>query len=652
MRGNFNGGWRMADCGWESARAVPSLIQRLGVFVLGMAWPVFGAAPQNPTNAAPPAAAGNAAARAATNALPHFVVDSYQVLGNTLLPEEAIKAIFDRHTGTNVGFEDVSAGIKELKAEYHARGYDTIDVTIPQQRITNNVFKIQVFEGRLMEIIVKGNRYFSSNNVMRALPSLKTNIYLNSKVFQPELDRANANQDRQIYPEIQAGPETNTSALVLGVKDRLPLHVKVEANDQSSPGTPEMRLNTSAVYNNLWQLNHSLGVQYSFSEENYKDGNQWDFYDRPLVANYSAFYRMPLSAPESVAEEVASHPANFGYDEATRRFVLPPPGGTTELNVYASRSTIDTGVTPGPMTLVTNSPTLSITRGSYSQDITINEALGFRLSKPLPDFYGLKSHLQAGLDYKSYNISSFETNDFFGTLHLVSSNGTPFTTNFVTPSPVPASVRTVNYLPLTLRWDGDLPDQYGGTSFGLSYSANVYYSNGRSNLQALANSPKATGYWHIAGASLGREQPLYGEWKLVLRADGQWASEPLISNEQFGVGGINGVRGYREGEVFGDTGWRATSELKTPSHLIGYVGSGKGYPLTVRASGFFDYADTYLLDPNGRQGRTALCGGGFGGAFTLGPTFQGFLLYGWPIFNTATSESGQIRLSFALSAQF
>ena len=232
-----------------------------GILVLGMAWSVLGAAAQTATNAAAPAGGTNAAAGPATNAMPHFVVEGYQVLGNTLLPEEAIKGIFDRHTGTNVGFEDISAGIKELKAEYHARGYDTISVTIPQQRITNNIFKIQVFEGRLVQILVKGNRYFSSNNVMRSLPSLKTNIYLNSKVFQPELDRANANQDRQIFPEIQEGPETNTSVLALGVKDRLPLHVKVEANNQSSPGTPEMRLNSSAVYNNLWQLDHALGVQ-------------------------------------------------------------------------------------------------------------------------------------------------------------------------------------------------------------------------------------------------------------------------------------------------------------------------------------------------------------------------------------------------------
>ena len=137
-----------------------------------------------------------------------------------------------------------------------------------------------------------------------------------------------------------------------------------------------------------------------------------------------------------------------------------------------------------------------------------------------------------------------------------------------------------------------------------------------------------------------------------MRADGQWSSEPLISNEQFGVGGVNGVRGFGEGEVFGDSGWRITSELKTPTHRVGYVGAGTGRPLTVRGSVFMDYADTYLLDPNGRPGRVPLLGAGFGGAASVGASWEARLLFAWPLLNTPTSESKQIRISFALSAQF
>jgi hemolysin activation/secretion protein len=151
---------------------------------------------------------------------------------------------------------------------------------------------------------------------------------------------------------------------------------------------------------------------------------------------------------------------------------------------------------------------------------------------------------------------------------------------------------------------------------------------------------------------VSREQLLPANWKLALRADGQWASEPIISNEQFGAGGIAGVRGYREGEVFGDSGWRVTSELKLPSYRVGYAGQGTGGPLIVRASFFMDYADTYLLDPARPPTDTPLWGTGFAGGASLGPHFNGMLSFAWPLLSTPTTEAYHVRVAFSLSAQF
>ena len=230
------------------------------------------------TNAA---STNSPAAPASPAAAVHFLVSRYEVMGNTLLPAKVLDGVLSKHTGTNVTYQDVASGVKELQLEYHNRGYDTISVAIPQQRLTNGVFKIQVFEGRLADIAVTGNRYYSSNNVMRALPGLKTNIFLNSKLLQPQLDLANANQDRQIYPEIHPGPDSNTTSLMLRVKDQLPLHAKIEANNQSTPGTPDLRLATSAVYDNLWQLDHSMGVQYTFLRGGLQSGGRLESLQSP-----------------------------------------------------------------------------------------------------------------------------------------------------------------------------------------------------------------------------------------------------------------------------------------------------------------------------------------------------------------------------------
>jgi hemolysin activation/secretion protein len=603
----------------------------------------------------PPTAVAKTANPAKTNAPPGFLVRAYEITGDTLLTTNTLMSIFAKRTGTNVTINDILQAASDLQEEYRSRGYPTVVVSLPQQTLTNAIVKIRVFQGRISDIRVVGNRYFSSNNVMRALPSLHTNIVLSGPLVQSELDRANANQDRQIGVEMEPGPAPNTTDLILRVKDRLPLHGKIEFDNQSSPGTPELRLNSSASYNNLWQLEHSVGVQYSFSPTQYKSGDQWAFYDLPAVANYSGFYRLPIGNFEAEESVIANNPGSFGYDEATRRFRLPPSSGRPELNFYGSRSTIDSGLETLSSQVIYDVPGVrQVTRKDVQEDITINEALGFRFSEPVPEFHKWHSTVSAGLDYKNYDLTTSKTNIFSFTEITVNEDGTlnpPIVSTVV--SPVPTTESSVEYLPLTIRWDASRPDKYGNTIFGFSYSPNFFgelFPNSISNFQNVAGSPKANGYYQILNASLSRDQVLYKEWHLAVRMDGQWANQPLISNEQYGIGGLNGVRGYREAEVLTDTGWRFTSELKTPPHIVGNV-YGKN-PLVVRGSIFMDYAQGYLLDPMGRPGRIPLWGTGFGWVATVGPQWEGRFLFSWPLLSTTTTEAGQPRFDFGLSFQF
>jgi hemolysin activation/secretion protein len=603
--------------------------------------------------AAPAATNGTAAVK--TNPSPRFNVIAYEIRGDTLLSTNTLMSIFAKRTGTNVALSDITQAASEMQMEYRNRGYPTVKVVIPPQQLTNGIVKIRVFQGRLSEIVVDQNRYFSSNNVMRALPSLRTNVIINGPLFQAELDRANANQDRQIYPQLEEGLQENTSTLHLQVKDRLPLHAKVDFNNQSSPGTPELRVNTSASYQNLWQLEHSVGVQYSFSPESYKSGDSWNFYDRPLVANYGGFYRLPLASPESVAEAVAAQPDNFGYDEATRKFRLPAPSGRPELNFYASRSSIDTDVTALSSGTLYNTNGNSLDRQDMQQDITITSDLGARLSIPLQTSAQFQSGLSAGFDYKEYELTSYKTNVFTLTSQIFDTISNPghVTTNInvsTINSPVPTTARSLDYLPLSLRYDASQRDSRGVTAFGLGLSANAWYSGSSSNLQSITGSSESSGHWLILSPSMSRDFVIHTNWILSLHGEGQWASQPLISNEQFGLGGVNSVRGYQEGQIFGDTGWWIGLEQKTPPHLVGMV--YRNHPLTVRASAFMEYGEVYLLDPQGRQDRTPLWGTGFGGVASIGATWEARLLVSWPLLSAGTTHAGVPRLNLSLSAQF
>lgn len=612
----------------------------------------------------------------ATNAGPRFTVRKYLVSGNTVLPPTAITQALtniDGAYGTNVSIEGVRTVAEQLQQSYHERGYVTVGVGVPQQKLTNDTVKVQVTEGRLADIQVVwiGHHYFSSNNVMRALPGLHTNMVINAPIFNAELNRANVNQDRQLYPLLGPGPVPGTSELTLQVKDRLPVHAKIELNNQNSPGTPELRLNSSVVYDNLWQLEHSFGLQYSFSPEFYKSGNQWDFYDRPVVANYSAFYRLPLGNPQAIQDIVANSTGNFGYDEATRKFNLPPPTGRPDFTLFASRSSIDTGAaTVFSEQVTTPGSNPSISRRDVVHSPTGNQDIGGHFDFPLVTPGNLQSSFSGGLDFKTFEISNYKTNFFFITQTNFDSAGRPILPPVIStvPSVVPITVSHVKYLPLSLKYDGSWRDADGVTAFGLGLSANTWYHsqfsttaadtngvyhtttlNGKNAFKSIAGSARSSGYWVVLNPHISRQFVKNG-WTTSMLAEGQWASEPLISAEQFGAGGVNSVRGYHEGEVFGDDGWHLSLEEDTPPYTMATI--HEGLPLVASGTVYAGCAEVYLIDPQGRQGSTALAGTGFGFTAALGSHWQSQFLFSWPLLSAGTTPAYQPFFNFSVTAQF
>jgi hemolysin activation/secretion protein len=56
-----------------------------------------------------------------------------------------------------------------------------------------------------------------------------------------------------------------------------------------------------------------------------------------------------------------------------------------------------------------------------------------------------------------------------------------------------------------------------------------------------------------------------GDWQARLVANAQWTDQALLNQEQFGMAGSNGVRGFMEREVARDTGLMMSAEAYTPN---------------------------------------------------------------------------------------
>jgi hemolysin activation/secretion protein len=517
-----------------------------------------------------------------------------------------------------------------------------------------------VTEGRLVDVRVLGNRHFSSNNVIRALPAIgnlsaRKDQVLNSSIFQQELDSANQNRDRQIYPTITPGPEPGTSALSLKVKDRIPLHGRVEVNNQSTPGTPEWRINASANYNNLWQREHQIGLSYGFTPEEFKAGGKEPDYilNRPLVANYGAYYRIPIGGAESISDRIQNS-TGFGYDEATHQFRVPPAGGRPDLTIYASVSSSDTGIKYGPEKLVgtNNTPDYTLTSQETGQNLSLNQGVGTRFNFPL--VVGDRAHwnFSIGVDYKGYELKSYNTNNFY-TYEVVEDDITGEVTldRTVISAGQPPRRNQVGYLPLTVGVDLFKGDQHGSTTASFSTSYNPVGDSG--DFSQAAYSRKASASFAKLNLSINREQKIYKDWLLVLKANAQAASGPLIGNEQIALGGLNSIRGYFEGDEYGDAGYAGTIEVRTP-YLAPHVPIWSGLvPAWLRGIAFIDGGQRFLIDESAtQQPERSLLGVGFGLSANVNNRFDMRLTLGWPLMDSLNTPTREPRAYFSFGGQF
>ena len=557
----------------------------------------------------------------------------YKVEGNTVLPPKSFD-VLTNYTGTNLDFPHLREGLVKLQMRYHDLGYPTISVTLPPQKLTNGIVKVKVVEGRLSKIVIAGNKHFSNANIHRALPSLTTNILINTKWFQPELDQANANRDRQIYPVISPGADPGTTELTLNVKDRYPIHGRLEINDKSSPGTPLLRGDIAMQYANLWQLEHQIGFDYNGSPQNYKSsGDAFSFLDRPLVASYSAFYRLPLGFGQSTREKLEQEPVTFGYNEITHQFNLPPPSGHPDLTLYASRSTSTTPLQTGAVTKIFTNSLADISSQNTQRTFTENDNAGARLTFPLPVVLGVKSSLLLGVDFKSYVSKLYSTNLTFFDLYALNQFGKPVLVTNETLRLPAQNNESLYYLPLSIGWSASRVDQHG--FFAFNWNQNVFLTplaSPRKDFRGVAGVVAAGGNYTTLNAGLTRQQN-FGEWSATLHADGQWSSAPLISNEQFGLGGTGGVRGYQEGEAYGDNGWRAMFDLRAPAIIVGNFPTADGeVPAELHCSWFMDYGQVFLLDRTGNN-HLSEWGTGIGFFLTAGEHFDARLTLAWALSN-------------------
>ena len=213
--------------------------------------------------------------------------------------------------------------------------------------------------------------------------------------------------------------------------------------------------------------------------------------------------------------------------------------------------------------------------------------------------------------------------------------------------PVPTST-PITYYPITAgysaTWAGEKAqtELNAGITFGIrdTASADVEFDNNRF---------KARGSFFYFRGDLAHTQQLAGGAELYAKVQGQLASQPLVSSEQFAGGGLGSARGYLEAEALGDNGVFGSLELRSPS-LLAWT---KRKEHEWRVYAFLEGGILTLREPlPEQQDRFELASVGVGTRLQLWEHFHGSLDVGFPLTDLTDTQAGDVSFTFRLWSEF
>jgi len=222
-----------------------------------------------------------------------FTIKRFEIEGSNLFSDEELQRQVQGFIGRNKTASDVEGARDALERFFHDQGYPTVVVNIPEQKVESRTIRLQIIENRIGILTITGNKWFTTEQIMRDLPSLAPGSVIRIRNVQDEVNQLNKNPDLKVIPEMQPGKVPETVNVALKVQETMPLHGSLELNNRATHDTTDLRLNTALRYDNLWQREHSLSAQYQVAPENPDDLQvasgtytlpaPWDANDRLVV---------------------------------------------------------------------------------------------------------------------------------------------------------------------------------------------------------------------------------------------------------------------------------------------------------------------------------------------------------------------------------
>ncbi len=237
-------------------------------------------------------------------------IDEIVVTGNTLLPDETLKAALGPYKG-ELSLEDLQRAAEAVQALYRDAGYGGVIAYVPPQSAALAKASITVVEGHIAQVEVVGNSRFSADNIRRSLPQLAVGSVPQVRRLDTQIQMANENPAKQLSLTLEPGKQTGEIDARVLVAEKPPSLWTVAVDSSGNDSTGLLRAYLRYQQADLWDLDHVLSVQVGSSVEHPAD-----------APSIGANYRIPFYAQAMTLDIYGAYSNADGGQTSTAAGIL------------------------------------------------------------------------------------------------------------------------------------------------------------------------------------------------------------------------------------------------------------------------------------------------------------------------------------------
>ena len=457
-----------------------------------------------------------------------IVVRQFEVIGSTIFSQAELAELLEPYTNRPISFAELIQVQESITQLYVDQGYITTGTFIPPQTLKDGIVKIEVVEGSVEKIEVKGLKRLPTSYITSRLKK-GTQTPLNQQKllealqllqFNPLIDKISA--------ELSAGTSPGANILTAEVTRASAFAASLRLDNQRVPSVGSQRRIVELTHDNLFGFGDRFNARYY----NTDGSNALDDFSYTIPVNASngtlgfTFRLIDSKVVEEPFDDLDLKSDFRQYALTYRQPIIQNPNQELALGLIGDRQTSDVNLLDNLLEGETRINTLRFFQ-EYTQ----------RSSQYV---LALRSQFSIGLQGFQTTLNGEETDQEF------------------------------------------------------------YVWRGQAQYVRL----------------------LSDDTSLLLRSELQLADRPLIPIEQFSLGGINTVRGYRQDLLLSDNGFFASVELRTAIARI------PKWQATLQLTPFFDLGTAWNRNDGEVLPRKSIYSIGIGLRFEVGDTFNARLDWG------------------------